>query len=247
MRAFEYSNSPWPIRNDLVGAFRHTWEKFAAAGTWLTADERVAIAQEVRNARTCTLCRERKDSLSPFAVEGEHDGPHGDLSPLQVDVVHRLTTDAARLTETWLKQAIEQGLTEESYVEILSVVVSTLAIDSFHDALGFEHEPLPEAGNGEPSRHRPARAKGGTAWVPMVALDDAAPEDADMYGGAKRTGNVIMAMSLVPEAVRLLQVQSAAMYLENVGDFASSEGRALTRPQIELIAGRVSALNDCFY
>ena len=61
--------------------------------------------------------------------------------------------------------------------------------------------------------------------------------------------NVLTAMSVVPDAVRLLRKQSKAMYLDinDVANPTTNGGRALTRPQIELIAGRVSALNDCFY
>ena len=36
MQAFAYSNSPWPIREDLSDAFRYTWSKLAAPGNWLT-------------------------------------------------------------------------------------------------------------------------------------------------------------------------------------------------------------------
>ena len=257
MQAFSYSNSPWTIREDLAAAFRHTWDKFAHAGTWLDAAQRVAIAQEVRNARNCTLCQARKSALSPFAGEGNsedtpeepHDGDHGLLSNLQVDVAHRLTTDASRLTETWLQSQLQNGLTEEEYVEILSVVVSTLAIDSFHHTLGFEPEPLPDSKPGKPSGHRPANTRAGIAWVPMVAVSEVAEADADMYAGLSRSANVITAMSLVPEAVRLLNVQSNAMYLSfnDIADPSKNGGRVLSRPQIELIAGRVSALNDCFY
>ncbi|MDA1075828.1 MAG: alkylhydroperoxidase-related (seleno)protein [Proteobacteria bacterium] len=255
MQPFNYSNSPFPIREDLIGCFAYTWDKFSQPGTWLTAAERVAVAREVRNAQTCQLCADRKAALSPFGIDGVHNGDHEPLSDLQVDIAHRLTTDASRLTETWLRQCIDQShsqgnggtLTDASYIEILSVVVSTLAIDSFHNALGFEHEPLPQPLAGEPSHHRPTGATSGTAWVPMVSGKDVDPIDADMYGGATRTGNVITAMSLVPDAVRLLMKQSNAMYVHDVIDFSSNSGRALSRPQIELIAARVSALNDCFY
>jgi hypothetical protein len=259
MEAFAYSNSPWPIRSDLRDAFRFTWKKVSEPGTWLTGAERVAIASEVRNAQKCDLCSKRKKSLSPFlpggksaggeSAEGEHHGSHGPLSSTQVDVAHRLTTDASRLTESWLDQCVAAGVSREMYVEILSVVVSTLAIDSFHHCLGFELEPLPEAREGEPSLYRPLEAKGGPAWVPMVDVKEVAESDADIYEGMDRNANVISAMSLVPDAVRLLKVQSAAMYLEmnEVANPASNGGRTLSRPQIELIAGRVSALNDCFY
>ena len=255
MQPFSYSNSPWAVREDLITAFRHTWEKLAHAGTWLTAAQRVAIAREVRNAQSCELCQTRKRALSPFAPDGDgdneaaHDGEHEPLSDLQVDVAHRLATDASRLTESWLKDQIENGLSQEEYVEILSIVVSTLAIDSFHHTLGYEPEPLPDSEPGEPSRRRPANAEPGKAWVPMVNVSAAAEADADMYAGLSRSANVITAMSLVPEAVRLLNVQSSAMYLSynDVANPSKNGGRALTRPQIELIAGRVSALNDCFY
>jgi hypothetical protein len=48
--------------------------------------------------------------------------------------------------------------------------------------------------------------------------------------------------------VRTLNDLSAAHYLEmhQVPDPTASRG-ALSRPQMELVAGRVSALNGCFY
>jgi hypothetical protein len=35
--------------------------------------------------------------------------------------------------------------------------------------------------------------------------------------------------------------------IEQVPDPSADPGRALSRAQIELVAGRVSALNECFY
>ncbi len=249
MEAFAYSNSPWSIRPDLPEAFRYTWKKLANSGTWLTGEQRLAVANEVRNAGNCDLCRKRKASLSPFGADGDHDGEHGPLSSLQVDIAHRLTTDASRLTESWLESCVEQDVSREMYVEMLSIVVATIAIDAFHRALGFELEVLPVAIPGEPSCYRPTQAKEGPAWVPMIDVADVDAADADIYSGMPRSANVIGAMSLVPDAVRLLRTQSAAMYLEmsDIGNPASNGERALSRPQIELIAGRVSAINDCFY
>ena len=56
-------------------------------------------------------------------------------------------------------------------------------------------------------------------------------------------------MSLVPDSVRMLMTLSHAQYLplrciRTPGDSAD---RAISRNQIELLAGRVSALSDCFY
>ena len=248
-KTFSFSNSPWIVRDDLGDCFRFTWDKLARAGNWLAGDERVAVAQAVRSAKGCDLCARRKAALSPYAEEGAHDGEHGALSRTQLDVVHRLVTDPSRLTRAWLADVEAEGLRVEAYVEILSIVVAVVAIDAFHTALGFELELLPDPVPGEPSGYRPDAAEVTDAWVPMVPLAGVAPEDADMYAGMGRSANVISAMSVVPDGVRLLRIQSAAMYLE-VADVANptrNGDRALTRPQIELLAGRVSAMNDCFY
>jgi hypothetical protein len=59
---------------------------------------------------------------------------------------------------------------------------------------------------------------------------------------------VIRAMSVAPDEVRTLGDLSAVHYLPmaDVPNPRASRGH-LTRPQMELVAGRVSALNGCFY
>ena len=60
--------------------------------------------------------------------------------------------------------------------------------------------------------------------------------------------NVLRALSLVPDAVRQLQELSEVHYLP-MADVVDPRARipSLSRPQMELLAGRVSALNECFY
>lgn len=246
MTAFAYSNSPYPIRQDLPEAYRHAWNKLANAGNWWTGGARVAIAEEVRNATTCDFCSQRKAALSPFApLEGAHTSSTG-LAANVIDVVHRLTTDPARLTKTWLEEVTSNDLSTGQYVEIISIVVTTLCIDSFHQALGFDLEPLPAPVDGDPSRLTPSGLDADTAWVPMI--EKLGEDEADLWSQG-RTGNVIRAMSLVPDAVRLLKTLSDAQYvaMEDVPNPEANGGRAISRAQIEFIAARVSAINDCFY
>ncbi|MCP4037053.1 MAG: hypothetical protein GY733_08970, partial [bacterium] len=94
MTTFEYAESQDPVREDLAAAHRRAWERIASPGTWLTGAQRVAVADETRRAQDCTLCRQRKQALSPFAVTGEHDHG-GQLDEAIVDEIHRVTTDAA--------------------------------------------------------------------------------------------------------------------------------------------------------
>jgi len=243
MAAFAYTDSPDPIRADLIAAHRAAWQHIAAPGTWLTGAQRVAVADETRRARGCALCGERKHALSPNAVRGEH-AHGGGLPPAMVEAVHRVTTDAARLSERWLQGLLGQGLGVEQYVEALAVAVIAISIDRFHHALGLPLEPLPLARSGEPTRERPDGIVEGEAWVPML---DARRAGAAIGLRVPSTPFVIRALSLVPAEVRAWRAVSAAQYLSEDRMLGFEKFRALDRSQIELVAGRVSALNECFY
>ena len=132
-----YARSPYPVSLALEAAHSRFWRRLAAPGAWLSGAERVAVAREVRRGRDCDLCRRRKQSLSPYFVDGAHDRD-SDLSSVAVDAVHRLVTDASRLKREWLEQSLAAGLTVERYVEILGTVVALISIDSFCLALGLD-------------------------------------------------------------------------------------------------------------
>ncbi len=236
-----------PIREDLVLAHRRAWKRIAEAGTWWSGRERVAIAAEARAADYCLFCRKRREALSPFGEQGHHDEVSGGILPAAaIDAIHRIVTDATRLTSSWLDGLADQGVPVTHYVELLSVVVSIRSIDGFHRAMGLAPEPLPEPREGEPSRRRPEAAVASEAWVPMLPAGRPSGDEADLWEA--QTGNVIRAMSLVPDAVRWLKELSGAHYLavDAMMDFTRGRG-PLSRAQTELIAGRVSAINECFY
>jgi len=255
-RAFDYAGAlPDPVREDIPAAHRRAWARLANPGTWWTAEERVAIAAESRAAVDCAFCRERREALSPFSLEGEHDSVSGDVLPAAaVDAVHRLVTDATRLTQGWVADLDGQGVSDAHYVELLSVVVAVRSIDAFHRALGLALEPLPtprpESETGPPRRTRPATTESDTAWVPLLVPSRVEAENDDLFPPGPVVPNVIKALSLVPDGVRWLKDLSNAHYLSMAAgqmmDFSRGRG-PLSRAQTELIAGRVSALNECFY
>ncbi len=254
--AFDYSGHiEDSIREDLAVAHRNAWDRLAEPGTWWTGRERIAIAAESRAADYCALCRKRREALSPYgapngAPDGEsrmHDDVSSEILPAAaIDAIHRLVTDASRLTKDWLSKLGEEDIPDTHYVELLSVVVSIRSIDAFHRAMGLPPEPLPQPRSGDPSRLRPTAAGSGEAWVPMLPPGRPAGSEADLWPGP--TGNVIRAMSLVPDAVRWLKELLDAHYLsmDAVVDFSRGRG-PLSRSQTELIASRVSAINECFY
>jgi hypothetical protein len=246
MSELDYSAAGVPIRENLRAAHRDFLEHVRSPGTWWTGAARVAIAAESRSALACELCRERKAALSPNQVQGEH-ASSGPLDAAVVEVIHRVRTDPARLSRSWLDGILASGLREEEYVEVVALVTMMAGIDQFARALGIAPFPLPEPLPGEPSRHRPIGAKPGISWLSMLAPEDAEGPDADVYGGAPFVPNIVRALSVVPAEVRMLRRESDAHYVPmgKLGDAAY--GLDLDRMQIELVAGRVSALNECFY
>jgi len=234
------------IRDDLQAAHCRAWTRLGQAGTWWPATQRVAIAAEARRAPACRLCRARRAALSPELATGEHDGL-GVLDATVVDTIHRIRMDSSRLSPTWYRRVVDSGLAETSYVELVGVVATVVAIDTFRHALGLPEWRLPEPVAGTPARRRPAGAKPGLAWVPTVAPEDLTPDDPPIYRG-KSGANIHRAMSLVPAEVDGFFDLDDAMYLPDalLRDFGN-EHRALTHAQIELLAARMSALNRCTY
>ena len=80
----------------------------------------------------------------------------------------------------------------------------------------------------------------------MFAEDATGPE-VDLYGDAPFIPNIVRALSLVPGEVRALRKSSDSHYVSvaQIGD--PTVRRSLDRMQMELVAARVSALNECFY
>ena len=247
MSEISYDDPSFPVRADLVAAQGRAWHRVAAPGTWWTGEERIEIAAETRHATACGLCCARKAALSPNSVQGEHESL-GQLPAPVIDLIHRVRTDPGRLSRRWFDELAVAGLADTHYVEALAVVVTVTSIDFFCRALGVPVHPLPTPLPGKPTCHRPPEALPEEAWVPMIAHANAQGPEADLYGH-NRYPNVGRALSLVPEEVRGLVDLMTAQYIPvyRVRDASYEPERAITRAQMELLAGRVSALNECFY
>ena len=242
-----YASSPIAIRDDLAKAHARAWERIGRPGTWWDGAARVAIAAETRHAASCRLCRLRREALAPGAIEGKHDSL-GKLSEVVAEVIHHIRNDPGRLSERWCRGVIAGGLSEEQYVETVSVVAHVVAIDTMACGLGLDALPLPHPQAGVPSQHRPAAAKPGGAWVPWLEPTDLGDAEADLYPTGRPAANIMKAMSLVPDEVRGFFDLVSRQYMPPLAmrDF-SREYRAISHSQIELLAARVSALNQCLY
>jgi hypothetical protein len=241
------------MRADLIRTQEQAWQRLADPGTWWTGDERVAIASESRHAPDCELCRARSMALSPAAVAGRHDRQEASLPESAVEAIHRIRTDSGRLGEGWFLRLRTAGLSEEAYVELVSVVAVVTAVDTFRRAAGLPAWELPASRPGSPSRQRPANARSGLGWVATLAPEDRTEADPDLYrefpAPRQRYGaNIHRALSLVPASMIHWWDMLEEMYQSSaqMRDF-DREYRAVTHAQIELLAARVAALNRCGY
>ena len=221
MSGFDYSGSPVEVTDEIVLSHRTAWELLAKPGTWFTSAERLAIA-----ARARTMFAVRATPPWARAI----DPPEG-LSAALCEVVDLVTLNAGSIDRTKANEAID-AIGDGQYVELIGVVATTVMIDVFAEAMDVEKEPLPEPVDGDPSREIPDGL--GDIGAHVRALD---PFPA---------ANVARALSLVPDANKLFRTVSVPTY-SSPGFSDLTWETPLSRPQVELVASRVAAMNECFY
>ncbi len=252
MDTFDYSLAPYPIRTDIRKAHQTFWQHLAGPGSWWTGAERVAIAAESRQALNCEFCKQRKQALSPYQFAGQHTASSPEtnriLPEIAVDAVHRIITDQTRITAKFVEDFAASGLGKGAYVELVGLVVAMFSIDEFHRALDLPLEHLPTPEPGKISEYQPAVLSEDIGFVPTIPPDGTVGAEADLWP-IGRTANVVRALTLVPDALRDWRMLGDAQYLsfESMANFVGDPNRAINRMQTELIAGRVSAINECFY
>lgn len=236
-----YDDSAYPVRPDLAAAHASQLEKLGAPGTWGTGAQRLAIAAEARQAGYDAGVLEEPAEGGP-ATEFE-------LPKVARRVVRTLAVSPKDVDQASYDDALSGGLSDAEYVEIVGVVSRITDFDVFSRGVGVALRPLPAAQPGEPSRERPAAAQVELAWVPTIPNGpDGGELGTELYGG-KPKPYILRSLSLVPDELRAHIELEGIQYTElsRVFDYENQHHEGLTRPQVEVVAGRVSALNECFY
>ena len=223
---FDYSGDGFAVRDDVASIHRTSWEKIARAGSHWTGPQRVEIARQARAARA-------DRNVPPWRRDALPDA-EGRLPDAAIEAARTIGADAHRIDRGWAESMIE-ALGDAAYVELGSIAVTVSALDAFGEALGRGHEALPAPlEDGAPDGARLDAATDIGAYIPM----------ADPFPGP----NVGRALSLVPEANTLFFSNVMTMYGGPNGSFVDLKWDGpISRPQAELLAARVSALNECFY
>ncbi|MGI9595335.1 MAG: hypothetical protein ACR2QK_04200 [Acidimicrobiales bacterium] len=221
MAAFTYEETPVAVGDNIADSHRQAWAKLAEPGTWWTSAQRLAIADRARRLFAAR-------ATPPWLRRIEDPGG---LSDETIAIVDKITLDAGNVDRPWAESAMAD-IGDGAYVELIAVVAITVMIDVFAEAVGVDKADFPTADRGEPSRIRPDGLGDIGAHVPAL----------DPFPGA----NVARALSLVPEANKLFRTVSVPTY--SAPGFDSLQwDTPLTRPQVELVASRVAAMNECFY
>jgi hypothetical protein len=209
------------VRDDLIVAHRSSLAHVVAPGARFTGARRRHIAHVAIDAALTA------DPPPPWVR------PYGDPA---LDLAHRLGRHASTITEEWYEQLVTEGLHPLEWVEVVGVVVAVLPPVLFARSIGAPLPDLPPAIEGEPHGREAAElARPTLNFVPV-----AAPAD--------RTASVVQALSALPDEWSNLWRLAEAQYM---GDRAMDDPLwnrgTLSRPQMELVAGRLSLIRECFF
>jgi hypothetical protein len=203
--------------------------ELAAAGDWWDGASRRAIMEEARAARRCVHCLEHPSPSE--STSGRHAGTQL-LPAAAVEVIHRVVNASSRLTRPWAEVQIGD-LGDGPYAEVVGVTATVVATDVYSRSIGDPPHELPPSVDGPPSAERPNGVGDVGAWIAMSE--------------EKLMANVTRALSLVPRTNATWRSLVNDSYSRGPQMLELTWERALSRPQVELIAAQVSKLQECFY
>ena len=209
------------MRDDLAQSHVRSLAHVAAPGALFSAEQRVRLSAVARDAYLA------RDPSPPW------ERPFGDAG---LDVAYRVARHAGTITEQWYTQIIAEGMNPLEWVEVVGIVVATVPVVAFARAAGLPIPGLPHADPGKPhGRVADELATATLNWVPV-----AAPAD--------RTASVVQALSALPDEWDNLWRLAGAQYMSDaqMADPRWNRG-TLSRPQMELTAGRISLIRECFF
>lgn len=98
--SFALSDAVLPVPDRVREGLRQEWRRLAAPGTWLTGQQRIALAAEARAART-------------FA------DAHTELPEPLIEAAQSVSAAAHLITGEWVTDLVARGVAIEQYVEIV--------------------------------------------------------------------------------------------------------------------------------
>ena len=220
------------VRPDLAAAQREAWSALGRPGTWWTGPQRVRLAATALTAITAV------HPLAPWIAPSTVDGwlPADPVAPPGAhDAIYRVAAHAATLSQEWYER-VRGELGDLAYVEIVGIACTVAAVVAFRRSAGLPPWAMPEPIDGDPSRSTPPDlVEAVLNWVRVTAPAD-------------ETAAVVQAFTSVPAEHQRLWALADSQYIPDLEMVDPGWTRGpLSRPQMELVAARVSQLGECFY
>jgi len=154
--------------------------------------------------------------------------PPPEANPL-IEAVAWIRCDPGGITDPFVDELSRRGLDRLMLAEVIGVVSRLAAIDSFSTGVGAEHIPLPTPFSGEPTSRIHRKAAMHVSWVPTIR---------------KQVGPLGALRALPTEQDAIIDIHDN-LYLSRHQMRTNTFDHVLTRPQLELVAGRCGFLNEC--
>ncbi|MGH1488471.1 MAG: hypothetical protein ACRBK7_03620 [Acidimicrobiales bacterium] len=219
------------VRPEINAAYQRVVNRWAQPGIVWSATQRLALWEVVRAARTAV---ELPPWQSPRTVPGLLD-PDPALPDAAVDAAWRITNHPGTLTQDWYLQIIRGGLDPVGYVEVVGIVAMANSLEYFLAAIDGDAPGVPEPSATPPTGPLPSvTGSVSSHWVPTTDQD---------------LPNVRKALSATPGELDMQAVLLDALYVPGGALAVELDEKiwSLERTQVELVASRVSTLNECFY
>lgn len=214
------------VSNEIIESFQIVWDNLGKPGSWWSGPQRIQIAEEIRDSDPPSIA-ERIVDFSNYSNEAT-DG----ITPFVRAVARKVAYESSSIDKDIFDQIVAV-ISEDQYAEIAAIASQLVPIYHLADTLGYDREQLPNVVSGDPSGERPDDLIEGVGFLPTFPTN-----------GVPHVA-VSLSLAQADNARRMLLVR--AMYSgKDFGEMIWTH-RNLSRPQIELVAARTSAINECFY
>jgi hypothetical protein len=201
------------------------WANLGRPSRRLNGLERIAIV----NAARAAIPRPLWDRNGGLNALRDASGDRGAV----LTALAAIFAAEASLIDSSLVAELSAEIGDAAYAETAALVAQVITVDQFCISVGIDVVPFPEFQPGEPSGERPDDMGDAGGHIQMTV--------------PFRGPNVARSLSLAAEDHLRWRSLVLSMYSRDAFDEMVWTDRALTRPQVELLAARTSSLNECFY
>ena len=112
-----------------------------------------------------------------------------------------------------MDDALNSGLSEAEYVELIGVTTRSICLDLFNKGLGLPYTNYEKPESSPPSQKLPRSLKNEGAWVQTVPAGQAGDVDGKELYGESQAPFIFRALSLVPEEAKEVMAITTNQYV----------------------------------